>query len=115
MMLHSNFKKWFIRSMVVIILFIGITVTLSSCGEQNSIVGSWANSEGNIVYEFFKDGSCKARVDYISYYEVSESGTLTFYDEYHYPRSTYNFMVKGNKLYMSQDEINENSNYYIRK
>lgn len=87
-----------ICSIILALFIIGIGITISS--SNNSIVGSWADSDGNVRFSFYEDGTCEGGQG--PYYEAAENGAITFYDSYHYPydRVIY-YEVHGNKLYLS--------------
>ncbi len=106
-----------ICSIILIMIIIGIGFAISK-NSNNSIIGSWSDSDGNIKFSFYEDGTCEGGQG--PYYEAAENGTITFYDSYHYPysRVTY-YEVKGNKLYLSgykDFEIgDENTAVFYRK
>lgn len=112
-----NVKVLIISLVLVIALtVVGISVAVVN-NTNNSIVGSWADPDGNIRFSFYEDGTCDAQYPY---YEAAENGTLRFFDSYHYPSGgiTY-YEVHGNKLYLSTKknfEINdENTGLFYRK
>lgn len=113
----KNKKTIIIICSIILALFItGIGIAISS--SNNSIVGSWADSDGNVRFSFYEDGTCEGGQG--PYYEAAENGTITFYDSYHYPydRVTY-YEVHGNKLYLSPirnfDTKDENTIIFYRK
>jgi len=92
-----------LRLISSIVLIIMITVLFSACGGGNSIVGSWVSNTGENI-TFYKDGSCKWRSeDRVKYYRASESGALTFMDEYRYEIAESSYWIEGNNLYISGD------------
>ena len=103
---------------IVIITIIVITGIVISQNNNDSIVGSWADSNGDIRFSFYEDGTCDGGQG--PYYEAAENGTITFYDSYHYPYSNITYYeVKGNKLYLSGykdfDINDENIMVFYRK
>lgn len=103
---------------IVIITIIIITGIVISQNNNDSIVGSWADSNGDIRFSFYEDGTCDGGQG--PYYEAAENGTITFYDSYHYPYSNITYYeVKGNKLYLSGyknfDINDENIMVFYRK
>lgn len=96
---------------MIIGIAIGIGIYKSS---NNSIVGSWVDSYGNVAVSFYEDGTCDGGRG--PYYEAAENGTITFYDSYYYPYSkVYYYEVHGNKLYLSyyQDFTIEDENVTV--
>lgn len=90
-----------------------VCAVINSSSEQG-IVGTWVNESGKVIYEFYEDGTCNAYEG--KYYEASESGRLSFYDSYHYLNQSYQYLVSGNRLYISSGTIDvDSSDYYIRK
>ncbi len=102
--------------LVITLTIVGIFVAVGN-NSNNSIVGSWADSDGNIRFSFYEDGTCNTRYPY---YEAAENGTLRFFDSYHYPSGgiTY-YEVHGDKLYLSTkkdfDINDENARLFYRK
>lgn len=80
--------------------------TIDGSENNPSIVGKWLGYVCTDVYEpsktefeLFEDGSC---VGFNSpYYEVNDNGTIVFLDKYHYENVTFNYILEGNKLWMT--------------
>ncbi len=99
----------------MIIIGIGFAISQNS---NNSIVGSWADSDGNIKFSFYEDGTCDNGLG--PYYEAGENGKIRFYDSYHYPSGSVTYYeVKGNKLFLSRHKDfntdDEDTQVYYRK
>lgn len=112
-----NSKVLIISVVVAVIMIVsGISAALIY-NSNDSIVGSWADADGNIRFSFYEDGTCDGGMG--PYYEAAENGTITFYDTYHYPYSSVTYYeVDGNKLNLSSqkdfDTKDENTAVFYR-
>jgi len=105
-------------SAVAIIVIISIILISNGGGVgHNSIVGSWVNDNGDLVFTFYEDDSCESRRYPSSSltYKASANGVLTIYDMYDYPYIPLNYLVQGNKLFIKEGEIDTKNDNFLRR
>lgn len=100
---------------VIIIALISLVAVLLSGDNQNrgfisnnsnSIIGTWVNDNSEICFTFTENGDCKVTnkqnvvgTDSVRY-QVSEVGTITFYDQFFYPYDPLDYEINNDKLYI---------------
>ena len=108
----AKVKKISIAVIAVLIVVVSAGLLISNIGKNDTIVGTWENSDGEVCFVLEKDGSCRVTSSQkvtgrdSVYYKTAESGTITFYDQFYYPYTQLNYEIQKGKLYIttSSDE-----------
>jgi len=91
---------------VALILIIGSISVFNGSRNQNGIVGSWINSNGEVCLVFNKDGSFQATNKQIAIptdsinYKTTQNQTVIFSDIYGHPYEPAQYRIKENTLYI---------------
>lgn len=107
------FKRYMKKAAVFSFLFL-MTTSITACGKDNQIVGSWIAEDSNDIVQFNDDGSCTAPFTYnakwiesADSYTIKDNGTLVFSSSGGHANDSFE------KTDSEEEALDDGSSYYL--